>query len=55
MNKGTKAAMIAANPPLIYSTDQVSRPLAIHNKKILCTDIFFNISLLGILYPLSRK
>ncbi len=52
MNKGTNAAMIAASPPLIYSTDQVSNPLAIHNNEnTLYRNLFqnFPIRVTGIL------
>src|SRR6185369_11975911 len=55
INNGTNAAMIAANPLLIYSSDQVSNPLAIQRRRIPCKEIFFSTSQDGNLYPLARK
>src|SRR5204863_1206478 len=55
INKGTNAAMIAANPLLIYSSDQVSKPLATHNSNMPCKEIFFSASHPGIEYPRAKK
>ena len=55
MNSGTNAAMMAANPPLIYSTDQVSKPLEIHKRKILWIEILFSTFHLGMEYPFNKK
>src|SRR5437773_12022238 len=55
MNNGTNAAIMAAKPLLMYSSDQVSSPFAIHNNKIPCNEIFFNASQLGNEYSFSKK
>ena len=55
INNGTRAAMIAARPLLIYSSDQVSKPLAMHNNNIPCKEIFFRVSQAGKEYPLTKK
>jgi hypothetical protein len=46
-NNGTRAAMMAASPLLIYSSDHVRNPLAKHSRNIPWIEIFFNTSLFG--------
>src|SRR5256885_4044522 len=55
INKGTSAAIIAARPLLIYCSDHVSEPLAIHNNKIPCNEIIFSSFHAGNLYPFNKK
>ena len=55
INNGTRAAMIAAKPLLIYSMDQVRNPLAMHNNKIPCKEICFISLHVGKLYPFNKK